>query len=265
MKHILPRNNHGLKIIRRFDEDIWGILASKELVLEREYPGSSKIVKTIKNGKHILNYIYESYQNNFKYKRLLRFHRNRFFLIRRRPRFLYKIVTKEKEFKRKKRTLKTKHYLNMLKLRRFYGNLSKRKFRQLFKENVLNSNFLGKSFICLLEMRLDVILYRANYFKSIFMARQYISHQGVYINGVLCSKPHYKVNLNSSIFLKNSNQFYSIVKERLKKKKIFGNFPAYMEVNYKIGAVNLFKIPSVKEVPFPFFLNYKHVAHLFIK
>jgi hypothetical protein len=31
MKKIIERNQHGLKWIRRFDEDIWGTLANKEL------------------------------------------------------------------------------------------------------------------------------------------------------------------------------------------------------------------------------------------
>ena len=51
-----------------------------------------------------------------------------FFLVRKKGKFLYKVFTGEKEFKRKKRTLKINNYLNLLKLRRFYGNIGKRKF-----------------------------------------------------------------------------------------------------------------------------------------
>lgn len=266
-KNIIQRNKHNLKIIRRFEEDIWGVLAVKQLYSSRIISSNNKIkiIKTIKNGSSIFNFLYESYQNSFQHKKLLRYHKNRFFLIKRRPRFLYKIVSKEKEFKRKKRTLKTKHYLNMLKLRRFYGNLSKKKIKQLFTESSLNSNFLGKSFICLLETRLDVILYRANFFHSIFAARQFILHKGIYINGLIINKPNYKIKIYNFIFIKNSDFFYKKLKERLKKRKIFVNFPSYIEVNYKLGALSLFKIPLVKEVPFPFFVNYKHIAHSFLK
>lgn len=285
MKNIKKRNEHGLKIIRRFDEDIWNILASKDyfrplhwlkktLRLNRKYSRKNhfkfinkpiKAPKYLKNGRKILNYIYESYQNNFKYRRLLKYHKNKFFLIRRRPRFIYKVVTNEKEFIRKFKSFKVKYYLNKLKLRRFYGNISHKKFKQIFKESSLNSNFLGKSFICLLESRLDVLLYRAHFFKSIFSARQYIFHKGIYVNGVLMNKPNYKIKLFTFVFLQNSDFFYKIIKKKLKNNKLFGNFPKYLEVNYKLGVISLFKIPSVKEVPFPFFLNYKHIAYTFFK
>ena len=46
----LKKTQHNLKLIRRFDEDIWGVLSIKDK------PSS------------VLNYLYEAYQNNFKYK-----------------------------------------------------------------------------------------------------------------------------------------------------------------------------------------------------
>jgi ribosomal protein S4 len=270
MKKIIERNQHGLKWIRRFDEDIWGTLANKELKViskKRRKYGRSFIItkKYLKNGKHILNYIYEVYQNTFIYKKLLRNNKRRFFLLRRKQKFAYKIVTHEKEFKRKKRRLKTKYYLNLLKIRRFYGNLSKKEFKKVFKESNLISSFLGKSFICLLETRLDVILYRCNFFNSIFAARKYILHKGLYVNGLLFKKPNYKLKLNNFIFLQTPDLFYNKIKKKLKNKKIFGTYPKYLEVNYKLGAITLIKIPKVTEVPFPFFVNFKHIGYSFIK
>ena len=270
MKKIIERNQHGLKWIRRFDEDIWGALANKKLKVvskKRKKYGKSFVItkKVLKNGKNILNYIYEVYQNTYIYRKLLRNNKRRFFLIRKKEKFLYKIVTHEKEFKRKKRRLKTKYYLNLLKIIRFYGNLSKKEFKKVFKESNLNSSFLGKSFICLLETRLDVILYRSNFFNSIFAARQYILHQGVYVNGLLLKKPNYRLKLNNLIFLKTPNIFYNKLKEKLNNKKVFGNYPKYLEVNYKLGAITLIKIPKVEEVPFPFFINFKHIGYSFIR
>ena len=263
VKKIQLRNNHGFKVIKRFDEDIWNILANKETSIKRSRRIQAK--KYITNGRNILDYVYEAYQNNFRYRELLKFHKNRFFLIRRRARFTYKVVTNEKEFIRKKRTIKIKHYLNLLKLRRFYGNLSQKKFKQLFLNSNLNSNFLGKSFICLLETRLDVLLYRAGFFNSIFAARQYILHKGLLVNGVSIHKPNYLIKLLDLIFLKDPTSFYKKIQSKIQKGKMFGNFPAYLEVNYKLGALILYKIPKVTEVPFPFFLNYKHIGYSFLK
>ena len=92
------QKQHGLKIVRRFEEDIWGVLA------------------TSKKSNNVLNFVYEAYQNNFKYKKLLKDNKKAFFLAKRRGKFLYKITTDEKEFKRKRRSLKINNYLNLLKL-----------------------------------------------------------------------------------------------------------------------------------------------------
>ena len=280
MVKIKKRNQHGLKVIRRFDEDIWSILVNKKYSLHQtnkikkqisptkkktqEY-FHKKVFKPFKNGKNVLSHIYEACQNNFKYKRLLKNNKKIFFLIRRKKKFKYRIVTNELEYRKKMRTIKIRHYLNRLKLRRFYGNISLKKFKDIFKESALNSNFLGKSFICLLETRLDVILYRAKFFKSIFSARQYIHHKGIYIDGILVFKPNYKVKLFTIISIKNARSLYINMRNKFLQKKFFSNYPSYLEVNYKLGFIVLYKIPRVSEVPFPFFLNYKHIAHSFFK
>ena len=58
------KKQHGLKIVRRFEEDIWGVLA------------------TSKKSNNVLNFVYEAYQNNFKYKKLLKDNKKAFFLAK---------------------------------------------------------------------------------------------------------------------------------------------------------------------------------------
>lgn len=255
------RNKHGLKILRRFRDDIWDIWIRRN--------------KKSRTGLKVLTFLSEAHMSNEKYRVLLKdsyyffkdLSSSEIFKKRRNKKFLYKVTTQEDEYKRPPRLYRTKEYLNNLKLRRFYGNITKKKFKQLFKESSLNSNFLGKSFICLLESRLDILLYRGNFFESVFSARQYVLHQGVYVNGVLVYKPSYMIKLNTFVFLKNINFFYDQIIRRIKKEEtsLFRNYPEYLEVNYKIGCLSIYKNPEVKEVPFPFFLNYKNIAYNFFK
>jgi small subunit ribosomal protein S4 len=178
---------------------------------------------------------------------------------------LYKVAIKEKEFKRKKRTIKINLYLNMLKLRRFYGSLGKRKFKRIFRQNTMNTNILGRSFAYFLESRLDVVLYRANFFSSIFAARQYINHKKVFVNGVIVNKPGFKIFINDIVVLSNSSQFYQNLKKRLEDKELLINYPSYLEVNYKLSSIILIKMPINKEVPFPFFMDLNSIAHNFFR
>lgn len=238
------RQQHSLKILRRFDEDIFGRLA------------------VARKATRVLNYLFDAYQNNYKYKKLLR--SRSFFLSKKRGKFVYKVVSEEKEFKRRKRTMKKFNYLLLLKLRRFYG-LGKHKFKRVFFQRGVSTNILGKSFAYFLESRLDVILYRANFFPSIYAARQYINHKKVYVNGALVSKPGVKIFLNDIITVLNYKEIYLDLKRRLENNEILVNFPAYLEVDYKLGAIILTKMPQNNEVPFPFFMNLNNIIHSFLK
>ena len=238
----IKRAQHNLKIIRRFEEDIWGILAIKN------------------KPSKVLNYLYEAYQNTFKYRKLLKTTKRSFF-IKKKARFLYKVITGEKEFRRKKQTLKIKSYLNLLKLRRFYGNIGKRKFKKSFQTLSIKSNVSTQSFAYFLESRLDVILYRANFFKSIFAARQYISHKKVYVNGNLIAKSGYRVKVDDVVCVKDPLFFYWNLKSSLKKRFILGNYPSYLYVNYKLGLIKLISLPKNELVPFPFFVDIKSINH----
>lgn len=240
----VKKQMHNFKMVRRFQEDLWG-----------RYAISNK-------SKQVLNFVYEAHQNSFKHRDLLK--KRFFFLVRKKEKFLYKVVTDEQEFKKKKRTIKINEYLSLLKLRRFYGNLRKKNFKRIFKQKGLNNNFLGRSFAYFLESRLDVILYRANFFESIYAARQFINHKKVLVNGIIESKPGIKLYVNDIISISDYKNFYKDVKNRLVQKRIIGNYPMYLEVNYKLGLIVLTKMPSSKEIPYPFFMNIEKLAQSFL-
>jgi len=99
-----------------------------------------------------------------------------------------------------------------------------RNFKRIFKERGLNDKFLVGAFPYFLESRLVVILYRSNFFNSIFMARQFINHKKIFVNGLLETKPGLKVLLNDMISLPNYQNFYLLLTKRLKKKKVLINY-----------------------------------------
>ena len=155
------------------------------------------------------------------------------------------------------------NYLNLLKLRRFYGNIGKRKFWRSFHNLGLTPNIASKGFGYFLESRLDVILYRSNLFSSIFFSRQYIVHKKVFVNGVLVNKPGFRVKIDDIVSVSNPEFFYNDLKLRLLNNQVLGNFPSYLNVNYKRSLVKLIRIPSNKDVPFPFFMNIDTMVHNF--
>lgn len=245
----VKKSQHGLKQIRRFQEDIWGRLA------------------TFKKPSSVLNFIYQVYMNDRRYRKLLRKRRFYFFYKKTKikTKFTYKPETDEKEFKRRKKTIKSAVYLMLLKLRRFYGYLGKKKLKRVLLKKGLNTNVLTESFAYLLESRLDVILYRSNFFSSIFAARQYINHKKVFVNGSLVTKPGTQIMINDIVTITRTTFYYKELKNRLSARKILVNFPRYLEVNYKLGSIILTKKPKHNEVPYPCFLNIKNISHSFLR
>jgi small subunit ribosomal protein S4 len=247
MSNNVKKSQHNLKITRRFEEDIWGVLATKN------------------RPSNVLNYIYDAYQNNFKYKKLLKESKKSFFLSKKKGKFLYKVVTEEKEFRRKKRTLKINNYLNLLKLRRFYGNLGARKFRRSFRALALPVNAVTRSFAYFLESRLDVVLYRSNLFPSIYSARQYINHKKVFVNGSIVNKPGYRLKVEDIVSVSNPKLLYKQLEDRLKNDLVLSNYPAYLEVNYKLGTVIFCQFPTNEQIPYPFFMDIENLTNSFSK
>ena len=155
-------------------------------------------------------------------------------------------------------------------MKKFYNFKTLKKFNTLLYLNK-NHSYLGFSYIYLLESRLEVILYRANFFISILAARQAIIHGKILINGFIINKPNILLNINDIITLNMSTfdrrNFYYDLKIKLKKTKrcILVNYPKYLEVNYKLGSIIFIKLPIISEVPFPFLINLELLKYSSIK
>ncbi len=152
-----------------------------------------------------------------------------------------------------------------MKLRRFYGNIGRKKFKRSLNNLGITPNVTNRSFGYFLESRLDVVLYRSNFFPSIYSARQFINHRKVYVNGFLVDKPGFRLNIDDLINLKNSSKLYVQLKDRLQDDKVIGNHPNYIHVNYQLGIIKLLRLPANSEIPFPFFMDLKNMTHNFFK
>ena len=79
------------------------------------------------------------------------------------------------------------------KLRWFYGGISTRSLRKLFKDSYAKDLTITSSVFQNLEKRLDVVLYRSGFFGSVYEARQWILNKRVYVNGRPSSRSSYKM------------------------------------------------------------------------
>ena len=74
-----------------------------------------------------------------------------------------------------------------------YGGISRKFFQKAFNNAKKNQGRTNENLIIEFERRLDVLLYRICFFKSISSARQAISHNLVLINGIIVNISSYQV------------------------------------------------------------------------
>lgn len=138
------------------------------------------------------------------------------------------------------------------KLRNFYGNISEKSFRALYKKSVRKDNLVG-----LLESRLDTLVYRMNFVPTPFAARQLISHGAFLVNGN-------KVTIKSTLLKpgdcvevadKAWSRVYRTIEERIKAEEFIRPVPSHIEVNYSIlKGIYLYE-PIFTEVPYSVPMN----------
>lgn len=92
---------------------------------------------------------------------------------------------------------KTGEFLQQLKERKklsfFYGHLSQKTLTGLFRKATQSKGFFSKNLLCLLERRLDVVVFRSGFAQTIAEARQRITHKKVLVNGKPLTFPTYQV------------------------------------------------------------------------
>jgi len=78
------------------------------------------------------------------------------------------------------------------KARRIYG-LLERQFRNLYAKAASQSGITGENLLCMLELRLDNVVFRGNLASSRNQARQFVRHGHVLVNGKRVTIPSFEV------------------------------------------------------------------------
>ncbi|HJM60432.1 MAG TPA: 30S ribosomal protein S4, partial [Alphaproteobacteria bacterium] len=80
------------------------------------------------------------------------------------------------------------------KLRGYYGEITEKQFRRIYREAVRLRGDTGENMVGLLERRLDMVAYRMLFAPTIFAARQIVNHGHLHVNGRRVNIPSYCVS-----------------------------------------------------------------------
>ena len=89
---------------------------------------------------------------------------------------------------------------------RFQYNVSERQMRNYFRKALRSKGKTGEVLVQFLESRLDAIVLRAGFARTIFAARQYVGHGHIEVNGKRVDIPSYQVKPGDVISVKEKSR-----------------------------------------------------------
>ncbi len=135
------------------------------------------------------------------------------------------------------------------KLKGYYGNITEKQFKSIYKEAVRLKGDTSENLIGLLERRLDAIVYRSKFVPTVFAARQFVSHGHVRVNGKKVDIPSYRCKDGDLVEVKEKSRDMGLVIEAAQSPE--RDIPDYLDVDHTKLTSTFVRIPGLADVPFP--------------
>jgi small subunit ribosomal protein S4 len=137
--------------------------------------------------------------------------------------------------------------LNEKQKLRYHYNILERQFRRYVAEASRAPGNTGEVLMALLERRLDNVVRRAGFVRSIWAARQMVAHGHVMINGRKTDRASAILKVGDVVTLKPKAQ--KLAKEAM--ESLAGHeVPGWIEVNPSELTVRVAAMPTTDQIPF---------------
>lgn len=136
------------------------------------------------------------------------------------------------------------------RLRAQYG-IREAQLVRYFEEARREQYLTGESLVELLEMRLDALVLRAGFARTIAQARQDVVHRHILVDGKLVDRPSFRVKPGQVIQVKPKSQ--AMVPFQIAAagahRDVLPNVPAYLDVDVARLRAELVRRPKRAEIP----------------
>ena len=147
------------------------------------------------------------------------------------------------------------------KTRRYYGVLEKQ-FVNYYEEAARKEGMTGENLICLLERRLDNVVYRMGFASSHKEARQLVLHGHFTLNGKNVNIPSLIVKAGDVLTVKESSRG-SVKFKALAEAAATHTAPKWLEVKADAMTAKVLNLPAREDVDFDF--NEQLIVELYSK
>ncbi len=130
------------------------------------------------------------------------------------------------------------------RIRNMYG-VNERQFANTYAKAVKMEGNTGHNFLCLLESRLDNVVYRMGLSRTRRGARQLVNHGHILVNGKKVDIPSFTVKPGSVIEVKEKSRNLAIINESLEATL---NTPAFVTIDKEAKKGSYVRLPERNEL-----------------
>lgn len=142
--------------------------------------------------------------------------------------------------------------LNEKQKLRYHYNVLERQFRLYVDDARRKKGNTGEVLLQLLEERLDNVIRRLGWARTIWQARQIVAHGHVVVNGRKTDRPSYRVKPGDRITLKS--KFHNIIRENM--ESLPGHeVPGWLSFDPSTLTAQVNAVPTHDQVPFDVNMN----------
>lgn len=152
-------------------------------------------------------------------------------------------------------------------VKNYFWNIRLYNLYKLIRIALKKRSFMTKSLIKVFETRLDAILWRTNFFKTVMELNNFIKHKNVLVNKKIVTFPSINVIPGDVIFLnpKYKSILYKNFKNHLQNRFFPSKLNWFLEINYKFLYIIFSYYPLSYEVSYPFASSINHIIKGFLK
>jgi small subunit ribosomal protein S4 len=129
---------------------------------------------------------------------------------------------------------------------KFTYNISEAQLAKTYTEANRRAGSAGDNLMILLETRLDALVYRAGFARTIFAARQYVAHGHFQVNEHRSFSPNHIIKPNDLIAVRAKSKNHPQIKEAVEGAP---EAPSYLSVNKEKFEAKLVNVPLRDQIP----------------
>lgn len=130
---------------------------------------------------------------------------------------------------------------------RFMFGLTEKQFRRTFEQAKSRRGITGEIFLQMLDTRLDSVIYQAGFAKTRRMARQYVCHGHVKVNGQKVDIPSFYVSAGDVVEVKNTTSSRQLATRSIEDTRI-RTVPTWISRNDDALSATVNRLPEGDEL-----------------